>query len=489
MPVDLKLYSYDNTYVQVDSDDRGILCEFSDYFSFDVPGAQYMPAYRNKMWDGKHRLFDLRTQRIYKGLVPYIKKFCTDRDYTFELDEDLIDCVQNIDHDSHIKNMNLIHTPFDYQKKAFIDAVNNKRVTFLSPTSSGKSLLIYMITRYLLDESDGDILICVPTIDLVDQLLQEFKDYSPSFDIDSLTHKIYGGQEKVAPKGKRITISTWQSIFRESKSYFSTFKTVMIDEAHGCTGDSLKGILQNAVNAENRFGFTGTLDGLEFHRLIIEGLCGPVNNVTTTKYLMDNNIISKLEIKCMVFKYNVGIRKANKNITYQEEMKFVAEHTPRTKFIGKLCKAIPENKNTLILTAYKNHILELKKHVEAISNKKVYVVTGDTSPEDRVYIRKIAETETGIVIIATYGVYSTGINIKNLQYMIMATGSKSLIRVLQSIGRGLRLDGKENKITIFDIVDDFSWKKKKNYILKHFFARLKIYMSQEFTYTIKTMEI
>ena len=189
-----------------------------------------------------------------------------------------------------------------------------------------------------------------------------------------------------------------------------------------------------------------------------------------------------------MLKYNDEVRQANRGMTYQQEMKFISEYAPRTNFIAKLCKAIGDDKNSLVLTQYKNHIDAIAEALEKIG-KTVYVVTGDTPVHERTAVRKLAEQENGIVIVATYGVYSTGINIKNLQYMIMATGSKSLIRVLQSIGRGLRRDGKANKITVIDIIDDFGWKKKKNYIVNHFFERIKIYVGEKFKYKIKNINI
>lgn len=491
----LELYEYDQTWIQVVGD-RSLVAELGEYFTYEVPNARFMPSYKNRMWDGRIRLLDYQTQKIYRGLIPYIKIFCKERGYELDVESTLEPiCLHDpstFKIDDFIKSLGLIHTPFDYQKAAFEHAISDHRATFLSPTNSGKSLIIYMMLRYYLEFTNKKILVCVPTIDLVDQLTQEFIDYAPTFDFKKHCHMIYSGQEK-DPKGKRVLVSTWQSIYKQQKKYFEDFETIVIDEAHLAQADSLKGILQKSANCFARFGLTGTLDGLEYNRLIIEGLTGPVVKVASNKELIDRKISSDLTIRCLILKYSDAIRNLNKTLTYQQEQAFIVRHEPRNKLIAKLCQAVGPEKNVLVLTAYKEHIKLLKQQCEK-TGKKVYVVTGDTPPDERSFIRKIAEVENGIIIIATYGVYSTGINIKNLQVMIMATGYKSLIKVLQSIGRGLRRDGKGNSVSVIDIVDEFGYvtkkgEKRRNYIVKHFFERVKIYVQEQFKYKIDNINI
>ena len=317
-------------------------------------------------------------------------------------------------------------------------------------------------------------------------MLEDFREYNPNFPINQFCHMIFSGQEKETDK--RVIISTWQSVYNNPSKYFKDFGAIIVDEAHEAKADSLKGICQKAIHAPFRFGFTGTLDDLKYHRLIIEGLCGPVFRTTNTKHLMDNKIVSELNINCLVLKYNDEVRNNNKKFKYQDEMKFIVNNSKRNKFIANLTKSINNDKNILILTAYKNHINLLKKELEQ-TGREVLVVTGDTDPDERKRVRQYAQNNNGVIILATYGVYYRGISIKNLQYVILATNYKSMIRILQTLGRGLRLDGKENKVTALDIIDDFGFGKRMNYIVQHFIKRVKIYALEQFSYKIKNINI
>lgn len=294
-------------------------------------------------------------------------------------------------------------------------------------------------------------------------------------------------KEIVKINRKRVFLATWQSIYKLKKEFFKQFDAIIVDEAHGCKAEGLKGILEKATETKYRIGLTGTLDGLEFNRLVIEGLCGPVSVVAKTNDLVKRKIVSELSIQCCVLKYSDAIRKQNRSFTYQEEQSFIVNYAPRNKLIAKII-AQTTDKNFLVITQYKEHLKLLKAEIEKLG-KIVYVVSGDVDAIEREKIRKLTENQTNVVIIATYGVFSTGISIKNLQYIIFATGSKSLIRVLQTIGRVLRLDGKGNKSRLIDVVDDFGYKKKRNYLLRHFFERVKIYTEEKHPYKITSISI
>lgn len=478
------IYDVDHTYVQLDSSDRGILHNISDYFTFEVPNAKYMASYKAKRWDGKIRLLNGMSFKIYKGLLPYILSFLDEiEDVEVELEESLENNPEQniIDMTKFYESLNLSLTPFDYQAEAVDHSIKEKRVTLISPTSSGKSLMIYCIIRFLLN-MDKKILLTVPNIGLVTQMVGDFKEYNGDWDVDGNVHQIYEGQDKNSDKP--VYCSTWQSVYELGKSYFSQFDAILVDEAHGCSAESLKGILEKAPNAEYRIGFTGTLQETQCHRLVIEGLLGKARQIVDTKELTERGIVSKLKVNCAVLKYNDEIRGLNKKLSYQEEMKFIQDYTPRNDVIKGIINNIKGN--TLILTAYRSHIKILEK---LFPDKTVYVVHGGIDPKDREIIRKKVEKEDGVIVIATYGVYSTGVNVKNLQYVMFATGSKSQVRVLQSIGRGLRKDGKENKVILLDLVDDFAFKKKKNYILKHFFERIRIYENQSFEYKLVNVKL
>lgn len=486
----LNLYQFNETYLQFDSDDRGILEDLSEYFTFEVEGAKFMPAYKNKYWDGKIRLCNLRNQTLYKGLLLYIIKFCKDRNIHLNIDSELKYEKDSFSFDEFIDTLNLSITPYDFQIEAFKESVKRKRLTILSPTSSGKSFSIYLLIRYALynyKDSDKKILITVPTIDLTSQLLDEFVDYDKSFNIRDHVHIVKGGEEKSTDK--KTIISTWQSVYKESRDFYDQFMMIIADEAHQCKAESIKGIFEKSISTKYRFGFTGTLDGLQYNKLIIEGLCGPVYKTVSTKELMDREIVSELKIKCMKLNYDKDICKTVSKLSFQEEQKLIESLPQRNQFIKKIANNIDDDKNVLILALKIEHIKTLETIIKNDTKKDVYVVYGGTEAEQRENIRKLAGKKNGIIIIATYGVYSTGINIKNLQYIINAVGAKSTIRVLQSIGRGLRKDGKDNKITVIDIVDDFTYNKKQNYALKHFLERIGIYIKERFSYKIYNINI
>jgi len=491
----LYIYSVDETYIFVDGG-RSIVTELGAFFSYDDPKAKFKAAYKNKLWDGKYKLLDYQTQRMYKGLLPYIQKFCKDRDYECVIEKCLADeLVANFSMDDglkFIKSLNLIIEPYDYQVASFVHAIATKRATFKSPTSSGKSLIMYLILRYILSEMDDkkQILLTVPTVGLLAQMLKEFKvEYCPSFPIEDYVHLVSAGVEKTT--SKPIIVTTWQSCYKNHARYFNNFEAVIIDEAHQAKSEAIKGILTKCTNVRYRYGFTGTLDGMQYNRLIIEGLTGPVFTTSTTKELMDRKITSELFIRCIVLNYSDEVKSQNKKFTYPDEVKFIANNKKRNNFVSKLALSCADSKaNVLVLTATIDHIKALETQIKTLApHKIVHVVQGSTDKDIRETVRVSTESSEGTIIIATYGVFSTGISIKNLQYIIFASGSKSVIRVLQSIGRGLRKDGKENKVTVIDIADSFGMGKATNYILRHFFERIKIYTSEKFSYKIKTINI
>lgn len=489
------IYSYDETYVQYDSEDRGLIQEFRDYFTFEAKNAKFHPKYKAKVWDGRIRLANSVNNTIYKGLLSYIEDFCRDRGYSLVLDDDLQNeknIHEDFDFNTLLESINPIFTPRDYQQKAVEHAITQNRCLLLSPTSSGKSFIIYLMIRYYLQKNLRCLLV-VPSVNLVEQMYSDFIEYQPNFDIVSNTHKIYDGADKLS--NKPITISTWQSIYDQKKSYFNdNYDVIIVDEAHNYKGDEVRKVLESANKVFYKFGLTGTLDDVDIHRLTIEGLLGRSFVVTTTKEMIDEGTASDISIKSIVLEYDNIIRNQNKKLEYKEEVEFVVNNQKRTEYIRKLALQLQEtHKNTLILVDRIEHCDSIHSELSKYS-KKVYKINGSVSVHERERIRKLAEIENGIIIVATYGTYSTGINIKNLQNIIFAFAGKAYIRILQSIGRSLRLDGKTNKATLYDIIDDFGYINKKgnknnNYLYKHGLERLSIYIKSKFRYKVVKIKI
>jgi len=462
--------------------DKGTAQEISDYFTFEVPGAKFMPAYRNKYWDGKIRLFNVNTRQIYAGLYKHIEQFCEERDYALEGINELyaLDSISTIEAEQFFANLPV--TPRDYQIGAFVHAIRTNRAVVLSPTASGKSLIIYMLCDYL----KGRKLIIVPTTSLVYQMNSDFLEYSENQQIHS-THLIMSGQDKNADAD--IFISTWQSIYKMPKKWFEQFDVIIGDEAHLFKAQSLTSIMTKLEQCKYRFGFTGTLDGTQTHRLVLEGLFGPVMKVITTKELMDNDTVASLRIKGLVLKYDDATRKMMAKANYVEEINFLISCEARNNFIKNL--ALSQDGNTLLLYQF------VEKHGQvlydlinsSVTDRKVFFVHGKVSADERELVREITEKESNAIIIASYGTFSTGINIRNLHNIIFASPSKSRIRNLQSIGRGLRKGDNKETATLYDIADDLSHKSWHNYTLKHFAVRVKMYNEEEFNYKIYNIRI
>ena len=476
----LEISRYDEVHIKVRCE-PGVAQELSEYFTFFVPGYKFMPAYKNKFWDGKIRLFNPLTCLIYTGLLPYIEKFCKERNYLLDYIDDF-SCEEFSlkEAKDFVNKIKPTMQPRDYQLDAFVYAVRNRRALLLSPTASGKSFIIYLLTRYY----NARTLIIVPTTSLVSQLASDFADYG--FESDRYVHRIFAGQDKQTDKP--ITISTWQSIYKLDKKYFEQFDVVIGDEAHLFKSASLASIMSRLHNCRYRFGFTGTLDGTQTHRLVLEGLFGVVKKVITTSELIEQKHLADFSIKAIVLKYPDEIKKMLKDASYQDEIDFIVRNDSRNKFIKNLALSL-DNGNTLLLFQY------VEKHGKVLydmikndaGDRKVFFVSGEIDGEEREQIRKIVESEKNAIIVASYGTFSTGVNIRNLHNIIFSSPSKSRIRNLQSIGRGLRKSETKTSSTLYDIADDLTWKSKKNHTLLHFIERINIYNEEKFVYKIYTV--
>jgi len=475
---DLILHKKDEAFIQFECD-RNVAQELSDFFCFFVPGFQFTPAYKSRVWDGRIRLADLRNFTIYHGLVPYIETFCKERNYTLEIDSD-VNSTENysvVEAEQFISTLKIPLEVRDYQLKSFVHAVRNKRILLLSPTASGKSLIIYLILRHLQLENKKGLLI-VPTTSLVEQMYKDFADYG--YDSDQYCHRQYSGKEKHT--NKFITITTWQSIYKNDKEYFEQFDFVFGDEAHQFKAKSLTTILTGCSNAKYRIGTTGTLDGTQTHKLVLEGLFGPVYKATSTVELMEKGQLAPFKIKCLILKYDEPICKQARDWDYQSEIDYIVKSKPRNDFIKNLVLSLKGN--TLVLFQFvEKHGKELHAIIkEHAKNRHVFFVFGGTDVEIRESVRAITEKEKDAIIVASYGTFSTGVNIRNLHNIVFASPSKSRIRNLQSIGRGLRLGDNKEEATLFDISDDFRIGKYTNYSLHHFVERVKIYDDEKFNY-------
>ena len=457
--------------------------ELSDYFTFEVPEAKFLkrnPKY--KYWDGTIRLYSPGTGDLYAGLYTHLVEWCKDKRYSLEsVNNDWYGSANDVnsfvspmgvkDFVDKISNIKAR----DYQYYTVYLALKYHRGLFLSPTGSGKSLMIYSIARYYF-ATDKKILIIVPTTSLVEQMVKDFTDYG--WNVDEHIHKIYSGKEKNSDKP--IIVTTWQSIYKFPKRYFDDIDCVIGDEAHLFKSKSLTGIMEKLHNAKYRFGFTGTLDGTKTHKWVLEGLFGACEKVTKTDDLIKKGHLSNLRIKILVCSHEYQYFE-----DYHQEMEYIVTNKKRNNLIKNLVTDL--DGNTLVLFNY------VEKHGEPLyelinnsvdDNRKVFFVHGSVDTDDREEVRKITEQENNAIIIASYGTFSTGINIKRLHNIVFASPSKSRIRNLQSIGRVLRKGEGKEIATLYDIADDISNTSKQNYTLRHLQERIKIYQEENFKYEI-----
>lgn len=480
---DLVIRKKNEVFLRVECDPH-IKHELQDQFTFEVPGAKFMPQYRNKYWDGKIRLFNMDRGEIYCGLIDKLQVFCERYSYTFEFEENKHYGLPYEENDSFSEEgvrdyLTTIskYKPRDYQVEGVTDALRRNRRLLISPTASGKSLMIYSICRYHV-ESNRKVLLIVPTTSLVEQMYKDFQDYG--WDAEKYCYRIYGG----APRNteQSVIISTWQSIYKLDRKWFSNFEVVIGDEAHQFKSKSLVNIMTKMADTKYRYGFTGTLDGTQTHKWVLEGLFGPSYKIISTKKLQDAGYLAKLNIKVLIMKHD-----PQKFDTYEDEVQYIINHEKRNNFIKNLAHDLKGN--TLILYSRVATHGQVLFDLINIGNRKVFFVHGGVDAQEREEVRRITETEKDAIIVASFGTFSTGINIKNLHNIIFASPSKSRIRTLQSIGRVLRKGNNKVSATLFDIADDTKKGSRNNYTLNHLIERIKYYNEEKFNYEILQIKI
>lgn len=476
----------DDVYMHIQCD-ADIAYELRDHFAFMTPNARFDPRVQNKYWDGKLRLFNITKRALYVGLLVQLIEFCDNRDYEYIIDPALLpDVIPPFSFEKFWKAVKIPDNfeQRDYQIDAFTHAIENQRAVLLSPTGSGKSLIIYLLSQFYLNVKKLRTLLVVDSISLVHQMHDDIYDYGYTGKIN----RIYQGQEKQTDA--EITITTWQSIYGLPANWYNQFGVIIGDEAHKFKADCLGKILRNCKNIKYRFGTTGTLDEVQCHEMVLVGLFGPIKKVITTRELIDQGTLANLKIECIDLKYDkktINLVKRTKK-KYHEEVDFIITREKRNKFLLDLCDSIPGNKLILFQFVQK-HGKPLFKLFDEHASDPTFFIAGEIDGLTRNQIRKDVNNHTGSNLIASYGTCQTGINIVNINHVILSSPSKSKIRVLQSIGRGLRKGEIKHDITVWDIIDNLKDGAYSNHILKHFYARLEIYNKELFDYNIRHVKI
>ena len=482
---DILIRKKNEVYLKVDAE-PGLNYELADFFTFEVESAKFMQkTKRYKGWDGKIRLFSPATGEIYCGLIDYLVDWIEEKKYNYKIEEDdnfgnPTDQNEFITPEGivgYVKSLRLPVRVRDYQYKAIYEALRYNRRLLLSPTASGKSLMIYALVRYHINVS-RNVLIVVPTTSLVEQMYKDFESYGWR---TKDCHKIYAGADKYTDHN--VIITTWQSIYKEPRKWFDRFDVVIGDEAHQFKAKSLTTLMSKLHKCKYSIGFTGTLDGANVNQLVLEGLFGRCSKVTKTNELIQQGYLAKLKVKIILLKHEEKLFEG-----YQDEIDYLVDHEGRNKFIRNLAADLKGN--TLILFNYvERHGLPLYNLINSHTDKPVYFVHGGVDVEDREDVRVLTEQSDNAIIVASYGTFSTGINIKKLHNIIFASPSKSRVRNLQSIGRVLRKGENKPQATLYDIADDISTNKGNNYTLNHLMERVKIYNEEKFHYEIIDVKV
>jgi superfamily II DNA or RNA helicase len=476
--------------------DPGIRQELMNYFAFRPEGYQFSPKYKSRVWDGYIRLYNPMKPYLLAGLTEYLKKFCDDRDYDLEIEKDF-NPTEEI-HDGYVeelvKEIGAKLKPRDYQIEYVLNALRSNRSLSLSPTSSGKSFIQYLIQQHYYNVYGHRTLIIVPTIGLVHQMAGDFIDYG--CDPDTI-YKIQGGVDKNTRK--QIVISTWQSLIKQPKEWFDQFRVILGDECHLFAAKSLQTIMSKLDEAYYRHGFTGTISSdSKTHRLILEGVFGPICRFVTTKDLIDQGTVANFNVKALVLTYdketkkafNQAIKKTDNAKRYPAERAFLFSNQKRNMFIRNLVWSLDKTNNLILFDQIENQGDILKPLLEK-EGRVLHYIHGGTSGDERERIRHLVENDPikQHNILASTGTFSTGVNLKRLDVAIFVSGGKSEIRTLQSIGRTLRKGNGSDDATLYDIADDLSGGSFINYTLKHFRTRIEMYAAEQFPFKIYNINL
>lgn len=505
---DVIIHKVNESYVKLVCSD-GIAKHVYSNFRFTNNKLKYHPKVKARLWDGYINLFNIRNNQIYLGLIEDLVKFFIENGYTYEFsfkkehkfDEVLLKEALALVEDEF--------QAYDHQSSGIEFALKNNRGIVVSATASGKSFILYVIAMYYLLLGCKKILLIVPRTQLVEQLSKDFLSYhkGDKKSFESLFELIYSGSKK--NNNSSLVFSTWQSIHNNPPEFFEDFDVVLFDEAHMAKSKSLTSIMEKCSNAKFKFGFTGTLtnqdEESEINTLVLKGLFGKIETVSTNKDLMDKGILTPAVINLIRLKYTDKelcklILKGTKEIMviksyserrkklFEAEVGYIIDSEERNNFVSELSLSLKGN--TFVLFQFERHgkrLFETLKSLAKKTNKEVYYIDGHTKVSEREKIREILEKQDNVIVVCSFGTTSTGINVKNLHNLIFASAFKASIVMKQSIGRGLRKHASKEEVNIYDIGDDFSdGKKDKNFLFDHFMKRIELYKQEKFK--LKTIE-
>lgn len=490
----------DNQFLRIDEATEIELEQIRISLTKRIESWRFHPLVKRGVWDG-YVSYIKDDKWIPAGLWRHIMSIC--KEYRFELKIEgikrLIDSNINAEQFEEwaldfFQGSQI--TPRDYQIETAYNILKFRKCLAELATSAGKTLISFLTVAYMLEKGHAQkILFIVPNVSLVVQAHEDFHEYNYRNRIDLRIQQIFAGQE--VKKNKNIIIGTYQSLIKKDAAYFAEFDAVIVDETHKAKGASIKEILGKCVNAKYRFGLSGTIpkDGT-LDKLTLMSQTGPVISEVKASFLQEQGHIAQCVVKVIEMNYATQKQRTafmelaqnkyeNKDV-FSLEQNFVITSDARLNFITNVISRVP--RNSLVLFHRIEHGQRLYEKLRQESNKRVFYVDGGTASDIREEYKKKMEAGEEIVIVASFGTFSTGISIKKIHNIFFTESFKSEVIIRQSIGRGLRQHHSKDKVLIVDFVDDIRTIEWDNYLYKHGKVRQSIYKQEKFEYTIKKVD-
>ena len=495
--IDVTINKLNNSYLKIECS-RAISHELRDNFSYYVDNYQHNPKYKNGYWNGKDVLYDVDKNQIYVGLLDDVIEFCREKNYRYCVTfEQTTNQFTNQHLDQFCSEINLperfvLHQA---QRDSILSIIENKRRLIVSPTGSGKSLIAYICSRYIFNTTNKPILIIVPFTNLVDQLINDFEEYNSDF-----VPTDYRKQKNIDES--KVVITTSRSVYTNTPSFFNKFSCIIGDEAHRFTAQTMKAIMNKSTDVGYRIGMTGSLQSSDHHKMTLKGLFGNIEQYVTTIELINVDFLSEIEVHCIVLNYSDEVNQQykkfvrEKNIKsrveyFQRERTFLSNLEKRNTFLAQLALAMKGN--NVIMFAIKDHGKKIFNSLNQIKNEKddmtpSFYVDGGVKAAARNKIRQDIDKAEKSQTVSSLGTFATGVNIKNIDAIILATPSKSETTIPQMVGRGLR-KGRRGRFVLYDISDSFNPKAAPSASLRHQKQRIKWYKQQGFKVTVSQINM
>lgn len=467
-----------------------------------IDGWRFHPLVKRRVWSGE--ISFIKRNKIPSGLWKEVVDIC--KEYDFKLSMNGI--TQLFDTDITETEFNEWVTDFfvkstikprDYQIDAAFRILKYRRCLAELATSAGKTLISFMVIAYLMDKlNKKKILFIVPNVSLVVQATGDFGEYNKS-KVQLKIQQIYSGV-KIKPSSN-LVIGTYQSLVKKDEDYFKQFDVVMVDEAHKSKSTSIQTIMDKCWHCDYRFGLSGTIPKKgTVNRLTLMSAMGPLVIQVKANYLQTEGYIANCKVLQIHMDYATDLQKKSfaelsrnridRQGLFSLERNFINENEKRLNFI---CQIIGKSKlNSLVLFHKISYGEKIYKKLKEITNKKIYYVDGTITSDLREEFKRRMEKNDDVIIVASFGTFSTGISIRNIHNIFFTESFKSEVIIRQSIGRGLRQHHAKDLVKIYDFIDDLRYKDDEidwlNYIFRHGIERKKTYKEEKFECEIQSIK-